>query len=62
MLHKNVFNYILDGAVTPISIGNVSLHDVGVDRARTPGFNAPTATAYGGKRLGSPKLFKKRNS
>lgn len=49
-----------DGAITPISIGNVSLHDVGMDRARTPGFNAPTATAYGGKRSTSPKLFKKR--
>lgn len=49
-----------NGSVTPISIGNVSLHDVGMDRARTPGFNAPATTAYGGKRSISPKLFRKK--
>lgn len=44
--------------VSPLVIGNVNLHDVGFDGMRSPGFNAPMFTSYGGKGASS-KVFKK---
>lgn len=36
--------------VSPLVIGNVNLNDVGFDGMRSPGFNAPMFTSYGGKK------------
>lgn len=44
--------------VTPLVIGNVQLNDVGFDGMRSPGFNAPMFTSYGGKKDATNKKKK----